>query len=54
MFQSPTALWLVLTGSADCAAAVGVHGGMVFIHGEGHHHQHKNNWEARVAVVGPV
>ena len=34
-FQSPTALWPMVTGSADCSAAVGVPGGMVFIHGGG-------------------
>lgn len=34
-FQSPTALWPMMTGSADSSAAVGVPGGMVFIHGGG-------------------
>ena len=34
-FMSPTALWPMVTGSADCSAAIGVDGGMVFIHGGG-------------------
>ena len=34
-FLSPTALWPMVTGSADSSAAVGVPGGMVFIHGGG-------------------
>lgn len=34
-FESPTALWPMVTGSADSSAAVGVPGGMVFIHGGG-------------------
>jgi hypothetical protein len=34
-FHSPASLWPMLTNSADCAAAVGVPGGMIFIHGGG-------------------
>merc|ERR1712107_231807 len=34
-YQSPTALWPMLSGSADSSAALGIAGGMVFIHGGG-------------------
>lgn len=34
-YESPTALWPMLTSSADSSAAIGIPGGMVFIHGGG-------------------